>query len=318
MQRTLIAVNQRFVIHLKFTVMFNLKPYVVTQESTPTMFNRQNANYIVYSQLTNLNDQPKKNQGFGIKYVLSGKEQYHLNGKMMTISPHQFLLVNHESEIGCRIQSQEIVKEVCLHLNTNMVNDVHRTLTTSHEELLDYPFLNQNKNFQCFERIYDAHKSNLGLYVLQVSSLIEKHPNHTFSENLYYQLAENMIVNQSEEFKRMNAIDAKKFSTREELYRRLLVAKDFMEANFEKKTEIEAIARIANISTFHFFRTFKQVFHVSPHQYILDLRLKKSIQLLKKRQDTITEIAYQVGFADIHAFSKAFKKTYRVAPSQFL
>jgi AraC family transcriptional regulator len=300
----------------KFTVMHNLKPYVVTQESIPTNLNRQNANYIVYSQLMNLNDEPKRSQGIGIKYVLSGKENYNLNGKSLNVSPHQFLLVNHESELGCRIQSQELVKSVDLHLNTKMVNDVHRVLTTSHEELLNEPFMNAD-TFQCFERIYDAHKSNLGLYVLQVSSLIEKRPNHTFSENLYFQLAENMIVNQGEEFKKMNAIDAKKASTREELYRRLLVAKDYIESNFEKKIEIEAIARIANISTFHFFRTFKQVFHISPHQYILDLRLKKSVQLLKKRQDTITEIAYQVGFADIHAFSKAFKKMYRVAPSQF-
>jgi AraC-like DNA-binding protein len=296
--------------------MYNLKPYVVTQESIPMNLNHQNANYIVYSQLTNLNDEPKKSQGIGIKYVLSGKENYHLNGKSLNVSPHHFLLVNHESEVGCRIQSQELVKSVDLHLNTNMVNDIYRTLTTSHEELLNQPFMNPN-DFQCLERIYDAHKSNLGLYVLQVSSLIEKHPNHIFSESLYLRLAENMIVNQSEEFKKMNAIDAKKASTREELYRRLLVAKDYMDTNFDKKIEIEAIARIANISTFHFFRTFKQVFHVSPHQYILDLRLKKSVQLLKKRQDTITEIAYQVGFADIHAFSKAFKKTYRVAPSYF-
>ncbi|MFT6937156.1 MAG: AraC-like DNA-binding protein [Saprospiraceae bacterium] len=198
-----------------------------------------------------------------------------------------------------------------------MVDDVYRTLTTSHQELLDKPNGNQCQSFQCFERIYDANKSNLGLYVLQVSSLIDKYPNYTFSENLYYQLAENMIVNQSEEFKLMNAINAKKASTREELYRRLLIAKDYIESNFDKKTEIESIARIANISTFHFFRTFKQVFQVSPHQYILNLRLKKATQLLKKRQDTITEIAYQVGFSDIHAFSKAFKKTYRIAPSQF-
>ena len=297
--------------------MYSNKPFVVTQDSMPMNLNRRDANYIVYSQLKTLHDQPKPNQGIGIKYVLSGKEQHSVNGKTMNVLPHQFLLVNHKSEVGCRIQSQEIVKSVCLFLNTQMVNDVHRTLTTSTHHLLDEPFLNGNSSFQCFERIYNAHQSNLGLYVLQVSSLIDKHPEHNFSDNLYYQLAENIVINQSEEFKRVNAIKAKKASTREELYRRLLVAKDYIESNFDKKTEIESIARIANISTFHFFRTFKQVFNISPHQYILKLRLKKATQLLKKRQYSITDIAYQVGFADIHAFSKAFKKSYQVAPSHF-
>lgn len=297
--------------------MFAFKPYVVTQESVPANLSRKNANYIVYSQLKTLDDQPKQSQGIGIKYVLNGKEQYSVNGKTMNVMPHQFLLVNHKSEVGCRIQSSEVVKGVCLFLNTNMVGDVYRNMTNTDEKLLDEPFTHSKVPFQCFERIYDAHQSNLGLYVLQVSSLIEKHPNYTFSENLYYQLAQNVVINQKEEFKRVNAIIAKKASTREELYRRLLVAKNYIEANFDKKTEIEAIARIANISTFHFFRTFKQVFNISPHQYILNLRLKKAAQLLKKRQNSITDIAYQVGFADIHAFSKAFKKNYQVAPSYF-
>ncbi len=297
--------------------MYNLKPYVITQEYAPSDLCRRDANYIVYSQLTKLDDPPKISQGIGIKYVLNGKEQYLVNGKTMNVMPRHFLLVNHKSEVGCRIYSKEVVKGVCLFLNTQMVNDVHRTLTTATQTLLDSPFDTTTPSFQCFERIYDAHQSNLGLYILQVSSLIEKHPNHIFSENLYYQLAENMVINQNEEFKKMNAITAKKASTREELYRRLLVAKEYIEDNFDKNTEIEAIARLANISTFHFFRTFKEVFNISPHQYVLNLRLKKAAQLLKKPQNSITEIAYQVGFADIHAFSKAFKKNYQVAPSYF-
>lgn len=297
--------------------MYLNKPFVVTQENVPMNISQQDANYIVYSQLKTLHARPKPNHGIGIKYVLSGKEQYSVNGKTMNVQPHQFLLVNHKSEVGCRIQSTEVVKGVCLFLNTQMVNDVHRNFSTSQEQLLEEPFPSSAPTFQCFERIYDAHQSNLGLYVLQVSSLIEQNPNHSFSKSLYYQLAENMVINQHEEFKKMNAIKAKKASTREELYRRLLIAKDYIEANFDKKTEIEVIARIANISTFHFFRTFKQVFNTSPHQYILNLRLKKAAQLLKKRQNSITDIAYQVGFADIHAFSKAFKKSYQIAPSQF-
>ena len=297
--------------------MYLSKPFVVTEDSMPMTIHPQDKNYIVYSQLKSVNRQPKTNQGIGIKYVLTGKEQYSVNGKTMNVQSHQFLLVNHKSEVGCKIQSQEIVKGICLYLNTQMVNDVHRNFSSSQEQLLDNPFSNLGQSFQCLERIYDAHQSNLGLYVLQVSSLIDKNPEHSFSENLYYQLAENMVVNQSEEFKKINAIKAKKASTREELYRRLLIAKDYIESNFDKKTEIESIARIANISTFHFFRTFKQVFNISPHQYILSLRLNKAAQLLKKRQYSITDIAYQVGFADIHAFSKAFKKNYQIAPSQF-
>jgi len=157
----------------------------------------------------------------------------------------------------------------------------------------------------------------LGLYILQLCSLIEKQPNHNFNKNIYFQLAENIFISQNQEYTKVNAIAAKKASTREELYRRLLIAKNYIESNYDKKIEIEKIAKIANISTFHFFRTFKQVFGLSPHQYILNLRLTKAKQLLKKKEESITDIAYQVGFADIHAFSKAFKKNYSVSPSHF-
>jgi transcriptional regulator GlxA family with amidase domain len=195
--------------------------------------------------------------------------------------------------------------------------DRYQNLTNAFQNLLNIPFNETTQSFNFFERVYDAHKSNLGLYLLQVCTLIEKQPNHTFNKNIYLQLAENIFTNQNQEFKKVNAIEAKKASTREELYRRLLTAKKHIETNFDKKMEIETIARIANISTFHFFRTFKQVFGVSPHQYILNLRLTKAKQLLKKRETSITTIAYQVGFADIHAFSKAFKKNYAISPSQF-
>jgi len=57
---------------------------------------------------------------------------------------------------------------------------------------------------------------------------------------------------------------------------------------------------------------------VSLHQYLLNYRLTKAIDLLQTTEHTIGEIALMVGFGDINHFSKYFKKKYGICPSRFL
>jgi AraC-like DNA-binding protein len=109
-----------------------------------------------------------------------------------------------------------------------------------------------------------------------------------------------------------------KISTKQEILKKLDIAKAYIDIHFTRKLDIEEIAREAAMSEFHFFRTFKLVFGISPYQYILQKRMKKATQLLNEMQHSVTEIAYLTGFSDIHAFSKAFKKSHSLSPISFI
>lgn len=66
-----------------------------------------------------------------------------------------------------------------------------------------------------------------------------------------------------------------------------------------------------------FFIKLKNLTGMSPVEYIRETRVKKAAQMLEKEDLTIMEIAYKVGMSDSRYFSKCFKNTYGVTPTEY-
>ena len=66
---------------------------------------------------------------------------------------------------------------------------------------------------------------------------------------------------------------------------------------------------------YHFYRLFKSVFGISPHQKLVQNRLHFACNLLRSRKATVTEAALSGGFPDVYSFSKSFKKHFGFSPS---
>ena len=113
----------------------------------------------------------------------------------------------------------------------------------------------------------------------------------------------------------ISSISSSKKETRKEIYRRVLLGKFFIDKNFNRKIEVDEIAKNAFMSEFHFFRSFKEVLGITPHQYLLSIRLVKAYEELTNSEKFINEIAVNCGFSDIYSFSKAFKKFFGYSPS---
>lgn len=110
-------------------------------------------------------------------------------------------------------------------------------------------------------------------------------------------------------------LSAKKIVTIQEILNRLQKALLYMDATYLKNPPIEKVAVACNLSVFHFFRCFKQVFAMTPYQYLLIKRLEFSMQLVLEHRQTIARIADICGFADQFTFSKAFKRYFGKSPS---
>lgn len=93
---------------------------------------------------------------------------------------------------------------------------------------------------------------------------------------------------------------------------------DFIDSNYNKKISASTLSNIAHISTYYFCRTFKQMTGKTTTEYINEVRLKKSIELLKDDNMNITEIAINCGFNDVNYFSRLLKKRYGVSPTKFM
>src|SRR5580692_4308086 len=95
------------------------------------------------------------------------------------------------------------------------------------------------------------------------------------------------------------------------------MAKSLIDKDPVHHLHIPILADRAGINEFKLKQGFRELFQTSPYQYRLYLCLKKAKQLLEETDDTIDQIASKVGFATYNGFSTAFKKAFRVAPTEY-
>jgi len=100
------------------------------------------------------------------------------------------------------------------------------------------------------------------------------------------------------------------------LYRRLVQAKLFIDASYAEAIDLNNIADEACFSKYHFIRQFKTIYHKTPHQYLIHVRIKKAKELLDAGTP-VTETCYAVGFQSLSSFSGLFKKVYGISPSEY-
>ncbi|HEX6893172.1 MAG TPA: helix-turn-helix transcriptional regulator, partial [Chryseolinea sp.] len=65
------------------------------------------------------------------------------------------------------------------------------------------------------------------------------------------------------------------------------------------------------------YRKIKALTGETPSQFLRTIRLKRAAELLKKKSDNVTQIAYSVGFASVSYFNKSFKERFGVTPGQY-
>src|SRR5882672_6112476 len=100
-----------------------------------------------------------------------------------------------------------------------------------------------------------------------------------------------------------------------ELLRRLLRAKDRMDAASHERWPVRRLARVSHVSEAHFARSFKQAFGVPPHRYLLTRRIERATALLRDSELSITEIAFQTGWESLGTFGRTFRDVTGASPS---
>jgi AraC-like DNA-binding protein len=91
----------------------------------------------------------------------------------------------------------------------------------------------------------------------------------------------------------------------------------FLSFHLTESLSVKDMAKRANLSPSRFSAVFRETFGMPPHQYLLKLRLQHSEELLRTTEFTLQDIAVYCGFADVHHFSKAFKRTRGVWPGAY-
>ncbi|RKE36937.1 AraC-like DNA-binding protein [Paraburkholderia sp. BL23I1N1] len=99
------------------------------------------------------------------------------------------------------------------------------------------------------------------------------------------------------------------------LLRRLLRAKDRMDAASHEAWPVKRLAEVSGVSEAHFARSFKRAFGLPPHRYLLTRRIEQATTLLRDTELSITEIAFATGWESLGAFGRTFHDITGQSPS---
>jgi AraC-like DNA-binding protein len=98
----------------------------------------------------------------------------------------------------------------------------------------------------------------------------------------------------------------------------LRLVREFVEAHIADKIVLEDLSLLVGLDRFRFLKLFKRTIGMTPHAWLLRMRLEKAVALINaNRNMPIIEIAHAVGFFDQSHFTRAFREAYGVTPARF-
>ncbi|MFN6565533.1 MAG: helix-turn-helix domain-containing protein [Nostoc sp. ChiSLP01] len=99
--------------------------------------------------------------------------------------------------------------------------------------------------------------------------------------------------------------------------RQLLQVLQYIDAHLDRDIKLADLAQLLNMSQFHFSHLFKQAIGIAPYQYLLQQRIERAKQLLKKSDRSIIEIALVCGFNSHSHLSKQFRQITGMTPKAY-
>jgi transcriptional regulator GlxA family with amidase domain len=100
------------------------------------------------------------------------------------------------------------------------------------------------------------------------------------------------------------------------LLRRLLRAKDRMDAASHEQWPVRRLAQVSGVSQSHFARSFKAAFGLPPHRYLLTRRIERAKALLRDTELPVIEIAFRTGWESLGTFGRIFRDITGESPTE--
>ena len=253
-----------------------------------------------------------------LKLIVSGSAVYKVNRRPYKLLQNEYLLFNGGQEGVGIIDSKKDVSQFCIHLKPSFITGAYQAFTAKDGFDIGKP-VDEYPDFRLFENIY--HVNNSLAFSKQLKPLVaminEGRVNDiVLNEEWLLNLTGAIVLNEKNIRSSLKGLDAVKPATRNEIMKRLLTGKDYMDTYFTNNPMVADIARFALMSEFFFYRNFKLAFKTTPYQYILDKKIALATVLMHNNNMALGEIAATCGFPDIYTFSKAFKRKYGFAPSK--
>jgi AraC-like DNA-binding protein len=250
-----------------------------------------------------------------IKSVFSGEENYATNNCRYRVKKDNYLILNAGEEYESRIQSENKVQSFSIFFHPDFVKDAYSSLTLTDEKLLERN--NRKETPRFIQKLYTKD-----FFIQRAFSEIENlssnfNDNKLKLEEEISSLMSFIFSAQNDIYKEIEKVPAAKKSTKIELYKKLHTVKDYLESCYNEKINLNDLAKISCLCEHYMLREFRKYFNATPHQYLTNVRLEASKDMLVNSDKSISEISSSLSFSHQSSFTQLFTGKYKISPMTF-
>jgi len=208
------------------------------------------------------------------KTVLSSEEWYGISNRKVAIRPGQFLILNDDQNYSCHIDTHESVRCLSVFFKKEFASSVFYDALHGTEISLDDPFNHDKNTLEFFQNLSHIDlELQVQLFGL-ISELESEGYNNTLMDERLVFLLRHLIQTHKAEAKHAGKVNALKASTQKEVYKRLCIAKDVLHSSYMDNPDLDMLSSAACLSVSQLVMQFKAVFQITPHQYLIRLKLE--------------------------------------------
>lgn len=241
-----------------------------------------------------------------------GKVDCKIDGLPFKVCSSAFLIINPFQQLEYSIGSKENIETANIHFNYLFIQNLYSYFTESDTSLLDNIENTENNVLPIFFNELHYKNKEVSNLIKQLSQCAEA---YQFEEKLS-EIGMQLFLTQNECVRKLKTLKSRKKSTQKELYKRISRAKDIIFYNYAQPISVEEISKTICVSKYYFSRLFKDMYGMSPYQFLKIVRLEKARELLLKDY-SVEEIAHQVGYTESNSFINAFKSYTKTYPTQY-
>ena len=292
--------------------------HTITEENKLSLNKPSDSDVVYYSEL---NDWFTTNafRSFSLKYVVNRCIYYKVGNREHAVNEGSFLLGCKQPNVSAYFDSKKTVRSICVDICPATVAEAFTVLTAQNDHQFDNYLAGYFKTPEFFEAVCPVNAAQFGNKLNELVRAITNSQAHEYvNKEWFLDLIEKIIFHEYGNYLALNGIRSVKPETRKEILRRLNIAKQHIDDEYLSIDEISGVASFCAMSEFHFYRSFKQAFGISPYQYLLNKRLELAKEMIIAGNMSVTAVAAHCNFPDIFTFSKAFKRQFNVAPSRLI
>lgn len=251
-----------------------------------------------------------------VKLVAGGSARFTTTDTQYLLHPGRLLLLNAMRRYQVTIEARHPVEAISVFFRPGFAEEVAAAYKVPTEMQLVDPQYRRSSRISFYEQVFTSPRAADLIRRMRTYAACGQ-PESLWLDECMTELMIEMLSLHEQNLGQMETVPVVRQNAKDELFRRLLYARDYMAAMYSQDTQLADVARVACLSPSYFLRAYKAVFGETPHQFLIARRLEVACDQLRDASLTVGEICRNVGFTSLGSFSWMFKQRVGMSPMRY-